>query len=91
MTTQLKAIGGSLMALIPADIVREAGLKKGQVVEVSYADGKIVITTPAAKADWASYFARKIDPKVANYEFKRQEFEDREVFGSFTKEEEKAK
>ena len=80
MATQLKAVGGSLMAIIPAEIVRELGLKKGQLVDVSTARGAIVIK-PASRPDWASYFAREIDPEIANYEFKREEFEDRNVFG----------
>jgi hypothetical protein len=41
------------------------------------------------KPDWASYFARKIDPEIANYEFKREPFEDRDVFGSRAKEDAK--
>jgi antitoxin component of MazEF toxin-antitoxin module len=79
MTVRLKTIGGSLMAIIPADIVHKAGLKKGQSVNVAYARGKIVIE-PAVKPDWASFFAREIDPEVAGWEFKREEFEDRDVF-----------
>ena len=38
--TKLKSIGGSLAVIIPADIVRQAGLKKGQPVDVAYADGR---------------------------------------------------
>jgi antitoxin component of MazEF toxin-antitoxin module len=79
-TTKLKSIGGSLAVIIPADIVRQAGLKKGQPVSVTYADGKVLIA-PAAKPDWASFFAREIDPEVAGWELERKQPESRDVFG----------
>jgi len=79
--TKLTSIGGSLAVIIPADIVRLAGLKKDQPVDVVYADGKVLIA-PAAKPDWASFFAREIDPEIANWELEREQPESRDVFGS---------
>lgn len=67
------------MAIIPADIVKKAGLKRGQTVEVSYKRGQVVIA-PAQKADWASFFAREISPEVQNWDFVRRQPERRDVF-----------
>jgi antitoxin component of MazEF toxin-antitoxin module len=83
MAIQLRAIGGSLMAIIPNTIVRKLGLKKGQLVEVTAADGKVLIE-PAAKPDWASFFARDFGiPR--DWELEREQFEDRDVFGGLEK------
>jgi antitoxin component of MazEF toxin-antitoxin module len=75
----LKKLGGSLAAVIPADVVKEAGFKKGQAVDVTYHGGKVVIA-PAQKPDWASFFAMDFGiPK--GFRFERTVLEDRDVFG----------
>jgi hypothetical protein len=50
-----------------ATFTREAALEKARSEAV-------------ARPDWASFFARKIHPDVANWEFEREQFEDRDVF-----------
>jgi antitoxin component of MazEF toxin-antitoxin module len=76
-TQQLRAVGGSLMAIIPADIVREAGLKKGQLVDVSYSQGAIVI---ARKPDWASFLALDFPPEADTFLKERKQPRRRELF-----------
>jgi antitoxin component of MazEF toxin-antitoxin module len=80
--TKLKSIGGSLAVIIPADIVRQAGLKKGQRVDVAYAEGKVLIA-PAAKPDWASFFARDYGIP-ADWELERKQPERRDVFADWS-------
>lgn len=46
--------------------IREAALEKARGAQ--------------ARPDWASYFAREIHPDVANWDFEREQFEDRDVF-----------
>jgi hypothetical protein len=36
---------------------------------------------PDLRPDWASFFAREIDPEVAGWELEREQPEDRDVFG----------
>jgi antitoxin component of MazEF toxin-antitoxin module len=79
--TKLTSIGGSLAVIIPADIVRQAGLKKGQPVDVRVDAGGKIFIAPAAKPDWASFFAREIDPEIASWELEREQPESRNVFG----------
>jgi hypothetical protein len=49
--------------------IREAALEKARA-------------NPAGKPDWASFFAREIHPDVANWEFEREQFEDRDPFSN---------
>lgn len=78
MSVILKKLGGSLAAVIPADVVKEAGFKKGQAVDVTYSRGKVVIA-PEERPDWASFFATDFGiPK--DEELPRTPLEDREVF-----------
>jgi antitoxin component of MazEF toxin-antitoxin module len=80
MSVQLKRVGGSLMAVIPAEVAREAGFEKGQSVDVTYTDGKIILA-PTAKPGWASFFAMDFDIPT-DFEIEREDLEDRDIFGS---------
>jgi antitoxin component of MazEF toxin-antitoxin module len=79
-----RKVGGSLIVAVPKELARELKLQAGRKAEASIKDGKLIIE-PSAKtdADWASYFARKIDPEVANWVLEREPvIEDRDVFGA---------
>jgi antitoxin component of MazEF toxin-antitoxin module len=78
MTVQLKTIGGSLMAIIPAEIVRKAGLKPGQAVSVAYADGKIIIEP---RPTWASFLELEFPPEADTFLLDRPQPQRRAVFG----------
>jgi antitoxin component of MazEF toxin-antitoxin module len=43
METALKQIGGSLVAVIPAEYVKEIGLSRGQVVNVTAKGRKLIL------------------------------------------------
>lgn len=76
--SEVKMVGGSLMVVIPPDVARKVGIKKGSRVDVSCARGKAVIA-PAAKPDWASFFAMDFGiPK--DFMIERTPLEDRDVF-----------
>jgi antitoxin component of MazEF toxin-antitoxin module len=77
MTVQLKTIGGSLMAIIPAEIVRKAGLKPGQAGSVAYADGKIIIEP---RPTWASFLELDFPPEADAFLFDRPQPRRRDVF-----------
>jgi len=66
MAVRLKAVGGSLMAIIPAEVVRKAGLK-GQWVDVAVAQGGRVILKPSARSNWSSFLAEDFPPEAADF------------------------
>jgi antitoxin component of MazEF toxin-antitoxin module len=80
MSVQLKKVGGSLMAVIPAEVARKAGFEKGQHVDITYAAGKIILK-PTAKPDWTSFFAMDFGIP-ADFAIEREDLEDRDIFGS---------
>ena|ERR1700675_3036193 len=53
--------------------IRDAALEKARA-------------NPQGKPDWASFFAREIHPDVANWEFEREQFEDRDPFSNYPEE-----
>ena len=57
-----------------------AGLR--EAIAVARRDEKPARLHVKDKPDWQSFFAREIDPEVAGWEFKREKFEDRDVFKS---------
>jgi antitoxin component of MazEF toxin-antitoxin module len=79
MSVEIKAIGGSLMVLIPAEMAREMALKKGQRLDVALVNGELVLK-PAAKPDWASFFAQDFGIP-SDFVLEREQFQDRDVFG----------
>lgn len=81
MAVRLKAVGGSLMAIIPAEIVRKAGLRKGQWVDVTVAQGGRVILKPAPRSNWSSFLDEDFPPEAAEFLRERPTFlSDRDAF-----------
>jgi len=55
----MRRVGGSLMAAMPADVVRDMGLAEGQTLVVAY-DGARLILEPKAPPAPARYTLREI-------------------------------
>jgi|HubBroStandDraft_5_1064220.scaffolds.fasta_scaffold967919_2 antitoxin component of MazEF toxin-antitoxin module len=75
-----RKVGGSLIVAVPKELARELSLRANQTAAASIKDGKLVLA-PSSRMDWASYFAREIDPEIANWTLEREPaIDDRDVF-----------
>ena len=72
-TVALRKVGGSLVAAVPAEVVKDLGLRADQTLSVAY-DGKRMIIEPAKEPEPRRYTLRQI-LKSCNFDLPKTEEE----------------